>query len=429
MLKLRSSIVKEILVLIRDKAGLAILFLMPMVLIFVMTLIQDTTFRKLDETNLQILMVDNDHDSLGREIENGLSLTGFFSVKTSLNGQQLNENKLRQNIADGSYQIGIVIKEGATAALRNKAKTLIEKALSQKEEEGIDKKTENQDSATIIIYFDPVIQNSFKQSMVNALDNYASKVESKIIFQTFAREIQPLLPEESDLSFIGESGLSIEQTYASNKYNEVLPNTVQHNVPAWTVFAMFFIIIPLTGNIIKEREDGSALRLKLMPGSYLTVLVSKIAVYISVCLIQFVLMLAVGMIFLPLMGLPALEPGTHPGALIVLSLAVAFAATGYGVLLGTVATSHEQAASFGSVSVIILSAIGGVWVPVYMMPAIMQKISVISPLNWGLDGFYDLFLRGADIQEILPQTLFLMLFFIVTMLMAFQYEKLKKSHI
>ena len=110
-------------------------------------------------------------------------------------------------------------------------------------------------------------------------------------------------------------------------------------------------------------------------------------------------------------------------------MAVAFAATGYGVLLGTVATSHEQAASFGSVSVIILAAIGGVWVPVYMMPAIMQKISVISPLNWGLDGFYDLFLRGADIQEILPQTLFLMLFFIVTMLMAFQYEKLKKSHI
>ena len=429
MLRLRSSIVKEILVLIRDKAGLAILFLMPMVLIFVMTLIQDTTFRKLDETNLQILMVDNDQDSLGKAIEHGLSLTGFFSVLTSLNGQSFNEEELRANISDGNYQIGIVIEKGATTALRTKAKTLIEKALTEKEENNAGQKTENQDSATIIIYFDPVIQNSFKQSMVNALDNYASKVESKIIFQTFAKEIQSLLPEESDLSFIGESGLIMKQTYASNEYNEVLPNTVQHNVPAWTVFAMFFIIIPLTGNIIKEREDGSALRLKLMPGSYIMVLMSKIVVYIAVCLIQFVLMLTVGMVFLPLMGLPALELGTHPGALIILSLAVAFAATGYGVLLGTIATSHEQAASFGSVSVIILAAIGGIWVPVYMMPAVMQKISVISPLNWGLDGFYDVFLRGADIREIIPQTLFLMLFFIVTMLLAFQYEKLKKSHI
>ena len=217
MLKLRSSIVKEILVLIRDKAGLAILFSMPMVLIFVMTLIQDSTFRKLDETNLQILMVDKDQDSLGKAIENGLSLTGFFSVATSLNGQQLSEKVLQQNISDGNYQIGIVIEKGATAALRNKAKTVIEKALIIKEEDRVVQETEDQDSATIIIYFDPVIQNSFKQSMVNALDNYASKVESKIIFQAFAKEIQPLLPEESDLSFIGESGLSMKQTYASNK--------------------------------------------------------------------------------------------------------------------------------------------------------------------------------------------------------------------
>ena len=348
---------------------------------------------------------------------------------STLCAHNISEEELQQSVSDGKYQIGLVIEEGATMALRNKAKTLIENALTNKGKKGTDSESKDQNSATITIYFDPVIQNSFKQSIVNALDNYASKIESKIIFQTFAKEIKPLLPEGSDLSFIGESGLTIQQAYASNKYNEVLPNTVQHNVPAWTVFAMFFIIIPLTGNIIKEREDGSALRLKLMPGSYITVLVSKIVVYIAVCLIQFFLMLTVGMIFLPLMGLPPLELGTHPGALLVLSLAVALSATGYGVLLGTIATSHEQAASFGSVSVIILAAIGGIWVPVYMMPEIMQKISVISPLNWGLDGFYDLFLRGANIREIAPQTLFLTLFFIVTMLLAFQYEKLKKSKI
>jgi ABC-2 type transport system permease protein len=159
------------------------------------------------------------------------------------------------------------------------------------------------------------------------------------------------------------------------------------------------------------------------------VLLSKIVVYIIVCLIQFLLMLAVGMIFLPLLGLPVLELGSHPGALFAVAVAVALAATGYGVLLGTIATSHEQAASFGSVSVIILAAIGGIWVPVYMMPAVMQKISIISPLNWGLDGFYDVFLRGANIVDIGPNILWLLLFFIGTMLMAFQYERLKKSQL
>ena len=42
------------------------------------------------------------------------------------------------------------------------------------------------------------------------------------------------------------------------------------------MFAMFFIIIPLTGNIIKERQSGSILRLKLIPGSYLISMTAKI---------------------------------------------------------------------------------------------------------------------------------------------------------
>jgi len=427
MLKLRSSIIKEILVLIRDMAGLAILFVMPMVLIFVMTLIQDSTFRKLDETNLEVLVVNNDLDSLGMAIEQGLASTGFFSVKTSLDDQNISEQVLHQNISEGNYQIGILIKEGSTKALREKAKILIEKALAEGNADSLHYEPDSSRAATVVVYFDPVIKNSFKQSVMNALDNFTSKIESKIVFQAFTEEVKHLLPEGSELSFLGESGITIEQTYASNKYNEVLPNSVQHNVPAWTVFAMFFIIIPLTGNIIKEREDGSALRLKLMPGSYIIVLLSKIIVYLVVCLIQFFLMLMVGIVFLPLLGMPTLELGSHPGALIILSLSVALAATGYGVLLGTIATSHEQAASFGSVSVIILAAIGGIWVPVYMMPTIMQKISIISPLNWGVDGFYDVFLRGADLQKIMPQALFLILFCVVTMLLAFQYERLKKT--
>lgn len=427
MLRLRSSIVKEILVLIRDMAGLAILFVMPMVLIFVMTLIQDSTFRKLDETNLEVLLVNNDQDSLGWAIEKGLASTGFFAVKTSLDDQEISEQLLQMNISEGNYQIGILIKEGATKALREKAKILIAQAIGEEDPDTIRYKPGSSGSATVVVYFDPVIKNSFKQSVMNALENFASTIESKILFQAFTEEVKPLLPDGSELSFLGESRITIEQTYAANEYNEVLPNSVQHNVPAWTVFAMFFIIIPLTGNIIKEREDGSALRLKLMPGSYITVLLSKIIVYLVVCLIQFFLMLVVGIVFLPLLGMPTLELGSHPGALLLLSLSVALAATGYGVLLGTIATSHEQAASFGSVSVIILAAIGGIWVPVYMMPPIMQKISVISPLNWGVDGFYDVFLRGADLQKILPQALSLMLFCVVTMLLAFQYERLKKT--
>ncbi len=87
MLKIITSIYKEFLILIRDKAGLAILFLMPMFLIFVMTLIQDTTYKKLDETQLNVLFLDLDGDSLGIGIEKGLAASGFFAIKNSVNNE------------------------------------------------------------------------------------------------------------------------------------------------------------------------------------------------------------------------------------------------------------------------------------------------------------------------------------------------------
>ena len=47
--KLIATIKKETLLLLRDKVGLSILFLMPMILIFVMTLIQDAAFKTINE--------------------------------------------------------------------------------------------------------------------------------------------------------------------------------------------------------------------------------------------------------------------------------------------------------------------------------------------------------------------------------------------
>jgi len=90
------------------------------------------------------------------------------------------------------------------------------------------------------------------------------------------------------------------------------------------------------------------------------------------------------------------------------------AATGYGILIAVYFKTAQQALSFGSVSVVILSAIGGVWVPIYVMPEILQTISRFSPMSWGLESFNDLFLRQASIQTILPNVLKLAGFALVT---------------
>ncbi len=425
MLRLLASIRKEFLLLVRDRAGLAILFLMPMGLILVMTLIQDVSFRKLNESGLSILFLDEDRDSLGDAVRKGLEGSGFFQVVTTLDSSGLTKEKVLKEIARGKYQIGIVIPKGTSAMIRTRAKGLVRRTLSEGDSSKSLSIPKNKEVTKIILVFDPVIKSSFKQSVRNALENFTSRIENKMTFQIFASEIGALMPKDRKPLLDPGNLVQIEEIYATNQYNEVVPNSVQHNVPAWTIFAMFFIVIPLTGNLIKERESGTTLRLRVMPGSYAHVLSSKIFVYLVVCLIQFFLMMLVGIVILPWFGLPALDPGHQKSALLVLAVSTALAATGYGVLLGTVATTHEQAASFGSVSVVILAAIGGIWVPVFIMPAFMQKLSRLSPLNWGLEGFYDVFLRGSGIVEILPYAGLLLGFFLVMLLAAFYYHKIK----
>ena len=103
------------------------------------------------------------------------------------------------------------------------------------------------------------------------------------------------------------------------------------------------------------------------------------------------------------------------------------AAIGFGILLGTVAKTQEQSAPFGATSVVILAAIGGVWVPVFAMPKVMQYVSHISPMNWGLNAFYDVLLRNGTFVTILPEIIFLFLFFITTITIAILYDKKKRA--
>jgi ABC-2 type transport system permease protein len=103
---------------------------------------------------------------------------------------------------------------------------------------------------------------------------------------------------------------------------------------------------------------------------------------------------------------------------VLIVFSVALAACGYGILLGTMARTDEQASTFGAVSVVIAAAIGGIMVPVYVMPQFMQKISVLSPLSWGLNAFLDVFVRGGDMISVLPDVALLLMFFLVTSLVA-----------
>jgi len=235
----------------------------------------------------------------------------------------------------------------------------------------------------------------------------------------------PLLPESfvSDIprmrpDFSRDRLLRIAERSASQFNFGKKPTSVQQNVPAWALFGIFFIAVPMAGALIKERHDETLARLLTLPVSFLSVMTGKIIAYVLVCLTQFGFILFIGKYILPLLGTPMLDMGSDPVAVIIITLCAILAATGFGILLGTIAKTDEQASMVGPISIVIAAALGGIMVPVYAMPKIMQEISIYSPLAWGHDAFLEVFVRGGNIRTVSGDIIALLSFFIATVLMS-----------
>jgi ABC-2 type transport system permease protein len=417
-LKILATIYKEFLLLIRDPGGMALILLMPLALVVVMALVQDGPFRDYQEMKLDVLVVDFDHDSLSSKIRRA------FNASPNVNLiDKTDSTEVKALVRNGKYKAAIIIPAGSSLSLRTKSRQLINKVFSNYGMTEKDSVVKEVSKINIKLLFDPAIKVNYQQTLSGALEKIITGVQSESLLD----EVQNELSEGSGQKKMDiriDDMIRVNQSFTSeNKYKDVVLNSVQHNVPAWTMFGMFFILYPLAGNFIKERSDGSMLRLRLISGTQFPVMAGKFAFYFLVCLLQFVLMTLVGIFVMPWLGLDRLVLGNNHVGILLTSCAVAVAATGYGLLIAVYFRTPQQALAFGSISVVILSALGGVWVPVYVMPQSIQIISQFSPLNWGLESFNDLFLRNAPVTVILPHLLKLMGFGMVMLILSIVVHK------
>lgn len=428
-LKFKASAIKETLLLFRDRAGLAMLFIMPMILILIMSLLQQSTLTMLEEQKTPILIINHDDDTFGLSVVEGLKEADFFNVFEKNDGKIPSKEELQELVLEGKYRVGIIIYSGASKQLRLKIKKVIQDQFPPSEGQLFDSVFQaGQPSPKIEIYFDPVTKFNFKNAVSSALREFSLAVEAKMIFEIYADLLDDLIDIQLKETEGFSNMVSFDEKYATGEKSRIIPNAVQHNVPAWTIFAMFFIVIPLAGNIIKERESGMSLRLKTIRGSNLAVIFGKVVVYFFVGIFQATFMLLIGIFILPIFGMPALEIGSGILPLLIVTIAISLAASGYGVLIGSFATTQEQSSIFGSISVVILAALGGIWVPTFMMSDLMNSVSKLSPLNWGLNAYYDIFLRNANTSEIMIYVLPLLSFSLVCILAAWIYNRYKTSY-
>ncbi|PIA73572.1 ABC transporter permease [Ectopseudomonas toyotomiensis] len=209
-----------------------------------------------------------------------------------------------------------------------------------------------------------------------------------------------------------QSQLSELQVLASGELSGKA-NASQLSVPAWLIFGMFFVALPMAGGFQREQQSGALLRFRALGLSPATLVLSKLLPYLVINLLQFTLLLAIGVYVLPLLGLSGLSLPGAPLAYALLALSLSLAACSLGLFLASLARSGEQALLLGGGLNIILAAIGGIMVPKSVMPEAMSQLAEISPMSWALDAFLTLLVGQGTLADIAPDCARLMLFAIL----------------
>lgn len=425
MFKLWATIRKDIRVLLRDRVGIALMFVMPIVLVVVVTSIQNSTFQLVNKNRLPIIINNRDTGQSSKQLITAIGKIGMFRV-AELKGNT-DEKQITDAMHNQDAMLGIVIPANFSARVKAKSKNVADKAMTSFGLQGdsIQKKVSDVDPLTL--YYNPILQESLRLSVKGALQSALQMVESRETLRTlyFAINDTPL-PEKLENDMLDNRTIINEIPVSKNGIRQT-PNATQHNVPAWTIFAMFFVIMSLGGSVVREKVSGSFIRLKTLPTNYVVGLLSKQLTYLGVTMLQALVIFSMGIWLFPYFGLPALNLPKDVLALIITTIICGWCAVSYAICVGVFSQTQEQSNGFGAVSIVILAAIGGLMVPSFAMQGTFKSAADISPMHWCLEAYYTLFLQGGKLADVMSNLIPL---FAITLIIQFiTYLGLKRKNL
>ena len=347
----------------RDVHGLLVLFVMPAVFILIMSMALRDTFKLNVAEKVRWQFWDEDRSEASSALLRHLPAADG-------NVAPHERADLDRALANGRIQMGLVIDNGYSKALADTANH----------------------HAFVTVWTEqgtpPALIGAFRAEVARALslERMSALVDS--MSET---------PEEAlSVKKLGDETL-FELKFRRDREGMGELTSVQQSVPAWLVFAMFFVVIPLSTIFIAEKQQGTLSRLRSLRVSTTLLLAGKIVPFYLVNLVQTGLMLLVGRYVVPQLGGDASRLDIDWLALWAVASAVSLAAIGFALAVASVAKTTEQATTVGGVANILFGALGGVMVPKLVMPAAMQSVTLLSPMAWGLTGFLDVFARGAHL--------------------------------
>lgn len=164
-------------------------------------------------------------------------------------------------------------------------------------------------------------------------------------------------------------------------------------VPGYTVMFVFFIMITMVQNFLRERDSGMLARLQGTPMRALHFLVGMWVPNIIVLLIQSGVLLTFGYLVYGLKMGNAL-------AVACIILALAICATGIGLLMSVTVSSLNMGIALVQIIAMGGAILGGLWFPYDMLPKAVQAIGKFTPQYWAQSSLQEVMQNQAHLGDI-----------------------------
>jgi len=403
---------KELKVLWLDREALALLFAMPMFFILVMSFALEGVFEAGSKGHpIEILVVHQDGGRLAEQAIADLKrMEGLILIET-YEGIPLSSDKAEQLIGRGVYPLALLFPEGYTEKILKNAND------------------PQKGKAIVYLISDPAMNLQLLATVKGAVQG---AIERRVLLAKIPQRLKEMfgtlggiegqldnMLEDPNISERGRSGVDFIHTFPKGFNAGRRPTATEQNVPAYTIFGVFFIVLTLASSFLQEKKDGTFQRILAAPLSKTALLIGKLLPYYLVNLIQIALMFCIGVVVF------GMKLG-HLPALVIVSLALAAAANGLGLLVAALGKTEAQVNGLSVLLAITLSALGGMMVPTFIMPNLMKTLSLFTPHAWALAGYHDIIIRGLGIKDVLTE-MFVLLgfasFFFVIALWRFRFDK------
>jgi len=429
-MKLLSILKKDLLILLRDRAEMLVLFLMPLAFIIPISLALGSGdgYGVNRDSMITLTVVDYDRGPRAQVLQTAIGES--LRIEKQIPDDLLSSLDLYEDPdclpseAGGPADNPLCIEKAGRAMLERSWRQAVliipgdfSKIIDSGAQTGITLLYDPAGDSIRMQQIEGVVKGAaMKISLQNQVGSGMDQLNEMSMFAPQgvrgALEAQSATPQPADQ----KPALRLEKVAPLNFREKTAPDTYQQTIPGYTVMYVFFIITSMTASIHAEQFNGTFRRLLTTPASRSELLGGKMLATVVIGLVQVFVLFAVGALIFNL------RLGNDPLAFFLLTVALVTAAASIGL---AASTTRLRGAGLAA-PLIIAALLGGCMFPLDLMPAFLRPFSLAVPHSWALNGFQNLMVRGQGLQEVLPQIAalagFALLFFLIA-IRRFDFEK------